>query len=434
MTTARVVLWGRTIGAVTWEETQGIALFEYDRDFQSAGIEVSPLMMPVAPGVFSFPALSWATFKGLPGMLADSLPDKFGNAVFDAWLAREGRPPDSMNPVERLCYTGTRAMGALEYQPEAPIRKEPGDKLSISALVDLAQDVIEAREWLNGELTGSEEDEAALRDILRVGTSAGGARAKAVLAWNPSTGEFRSGQVNVDEGFEHWLMKFDGVSENKDKELADSVGYGRLEYACYLMAKDAGVEMSECRLYEEGGRAHFMTKRFDRTGHGQKVHMQSLCAMRHFDFNIARAHSYEQAIETGRLLKLRRKDLEQQVRRAYFNVTIRNQDDHTKNIAYLMDRSGKWTLSPAYDVVYACNPSGPWTSQHQMSINGKTANFSEDDLIALGSFADIGKSQARKMLAEVRDVVISWERYAKRADVPDHLSQGAKNGFRLSLT
>ncbi len=433
MTTARVVLWGRTIGAVTWEEAQGIALFEYDRAFQSAGIEVSPLTMPVGPGIFRFPALSRDSFKGLPGMLADSLPDKFGNAVIDAWLAREGRPRGAMNSVERLCYTGSRGMGALEYQPEAGMRKEPGDKLSISTLVDLAQEVIEEREGLHGELNGSKEDEAALRDILRVGTSAGGARAKAVLAWNPSTGEFRSGQVEVAEGFQHWLMKFDGVSGNKDKELADPMGFGRLEYACYVMAKDAGVEMSECQLYEEGGRAHFMTKRFDRTRQGQKVHMQSLCAMRHFDFNMARAYSYEQAIETGRLLKLPRKDLEQQVRRAYFNVIIRNQDDHTKNIAYLMDRSGKWTLSPAFDVVYAYNPSGSWTSQHQMSINGKTKDFSDDDLIALASFADIGKSRAQKMLAEIRDVVMSWERYAERAGVPEDLAKRAKNGFRLGL-
>lgn len=246
MTTARVVLWGKTIGAVTWEEAQGIALFEYDRAFQSAGIEVSPLAMPVEPGIFRFPALSQDSFNGLPGMLADSLPDKFGNAVIDAWLAREGRPRGAMNSVERLCYTGSRGMGALEYQPEAGMRKEPGDKLSISTLVDLAQDVIEEREGLYGELNESKEGKAALRDILRVGTSAGGARAKAVLAWNPSTGEFRSGQVEVVKGFQHWLMKFDGVSGNKDKELADPMGFGRLEYACYLMAKDAGVEMSEC--------------------------------------------------------------------------------------------------------------------------------------------------------------------------------------------
>lgn len=433
MTTARVVLWGKTIGAVTWEEAQGIALFEYDRAFQSAGIEVSPLALPVEPGIFRFPALSQDSFNGLPGMLADSLPDKFGNAVIDAWLAREGRPRGAMNSVERLCYTGSRGMGALEYQPEAGMRKEPGDKLSISTLVDLAQDVIEEREGLYGELNESKEGKAALRDILRVGTSAGGARAKAVLAWNPSTGEFRSGQVEVVKGFQHWLMKFDGVSGNKDKELADPMGFGRLEYACYLMAKDAGVEMSECQLYEEGGRAHFMTKRFDRMGQGQKVHMQSLCAMRHFDFNTAHAYSYEQAIETGRLLQLPRKDLEQQVRRAYFNVIIRNQDDHTKNIAYLMDRSGKWTLSPAFDVVYAYNPSGSWTSQHQMSINGKATNFSEDDLIALASYADIGKRRAQKMLAEIRDVVMSWEHYAEQAGVSDDHAKRVKNGFRLRL-
>ncbi len=434
MTTASVRLWGKNIGAVTWEEEQDLALFEYDPAFQSAGIEVAPLTMPVGPGIFRFPALSRDSFKGLPGFLADSLPDKFGNAVIDAWLAREGRPRGSMNPVERLCYTGTRGMGALEYHPEADFRKAPGDTLSISALVDLAQEVIDEREELHGALQGNEEDEAALRDILRVGTSAGGARAKAVLAWNRSMGEFRSGQVDAEEGFEHWLMKFDGVSGNKDKELADPMGFGRLEYSCYLMAKDAGIDMSESRLYEEGGRAHFMTKRFDRTDGGQKVHMQSLCAMRHFDFNMARAYSYEQAIETARMLKLPRKDLEQQVRRAFFNVTIRNQDDHTKNIAYLMDRTGKWTLSPAYDVVYAYNPAGSWTSQHQMSINGKTTGFSDGDLLELASFADISKTPAKKLLTEIRDTVSEWGKYAERAGVPADLAKRAMNGFRLSLT
>lgn len=433
MTTARIVLWGRTIGAVTWDEAQDIALFEYDRDFQSAGIDISPLAMPVGPGIFRFPALSRESFKGLPAMLADSLPDKFGNAVIDAWLAREGRPRKSMNPVERLCYIGSRGMGALEYQPEAGRRKEPGDKLSISKLVDLAQEVIEKREGLRSKLSGPKEERTALQDILRVGTSAGGARAKAVLGWNPSTGEFRSGKVEVAEGFQHWLMKFDGVSGNKDKELADPTGFGRLEYACYLMAIAAGIEMSECRLHEEGSCAHFLTRRFDRTEQGHKVHMQSLCAMRHFDFNMARAYSYEQAIETGRLLKLPRKDLEQQVRRAYFNVTIRNHDDHTKNIAYLMDQSGEWRLSPAFDVVYAYDPFGPWTSQHQMSINGRTKDFSDEDLIALASFADIRKSRAQKMLSEVRDVVMSWERYSDRAGVPKDLAKRANNGFRLSF-
>lgn len=433
MTTASVRLWGRNIGAVTWDAGQDLALFEYAPAFQSAGIEVAPLTMPAGPGIFRFPALSRESFRGLPGLLADSLPDKFGNAVIDAWLARMGRPRGSMNPVERLCYTGTRGIGALEYQPEARFRAAKGDTLSIPALVDLAQQVVDARQGLHGALQGTEEDEAALRDILRVGTSAGGARAKAVLAWNPATGEFRSGQVDTKDGFEHWLMKFDGVAGNSDKEMADPMGFGRLEYSCYLMARDAGIDMSECRLHEEGGRAHFMTRRFDRTEGGQKVHMQSLCAMRHFDFNLPRAYAYEQAIETARLLRLPRKDLEQQVRRAFFNVTIRNQDDHTKNIAYLMDRSGKWTLSPAFDVVYAYNPAGSWTSQHQMSINGKTSGFSDQDLLALAAFADIGGTSAQRLLTEIRDIVAQWHSYAQRAGVPDDLARRAMNGFRLSL-
>jgi serine/threonine-protein kinase HipA len=433
MTTAKVRLWGRDIGAVAWEADRDLALFEYDPAFLSAGIEVAPLTMPVHRGMFQFPALSRDAFKGLPGFLADSLPDKFGNAVIDAWLAREGRPRGSMNPVERLCYTGSRGMGALEYEPEPDFRSAPGNKLSIATLVDLAQEVIGARETLAGALHGDDADEAALRDILRVGTSAGGARAKAVLAWNRSTGEFRSGQVDAGTGFEHWLMKFDGVSGNKDKELADPLGFGRLEYACYLMAKDAQIDMSECRLYEEGGRAHFMTKRFDRTNKGDKVHMQSLCAMRHFDFNMARAYSYEQAIETARMLKLPRKDLEEQVRRAFFNVMIRNQDDHTKNIAYLMNQTGKWRLSPAYDVVYAYNPDGSWTSEHQMSLNGKTADFSTADLMSLGAFADIGARVCRNMISEIADVVSDWHIYAQRAGVDADLAKRAMLGFRLDM-
>jgi serine/threonine-protein kinase HipA len=431
MTVASVNLWGRTIGAVSWDATRDLGSFEYASAFVSAGIEVAPLTMPARPGIFSFPALSRETFKGLPGLLADSLPDKFGNRVIDAWLARQGRSRDAMNPVERLCYTGTRGMGALEFQPEADFRRAAGRSVEIESLVNLSQTILQEREQLDGRLQGDEQDEEALRDILRVGTSAGGARAKAVLAWNPKTGEFRSGQVKTDDGFEHWLMKFDGVDGNKDKELADPMGYGRLEYACYLMARDAGITMADCRLHEEGGRAHFMTKRFDRDGTGRKLHMQSLTAMRHFDFNIPRAHSYEQAIETCRLLGMPRADLEQQVRRAMFNIIIRNQDDHTKNIACLMDRSGKWRLSPAFDVGYAYNPGGSWTSQHQMSTNGKTSGFAKDDLIAFARFADIKKPVAENMLSTMVSVVNRWQDYATKAGVPDQLADGAWKGFRV---
>jgi serine/threonine-protein kinase HipA len=302
-------------------------------------------------------------------MLADALPDKFGNRLIDAWLAETGRSADRFSPVDRLCYIGNRGIGALEFEPT--VRKATrSKKLELAQLVDLANRVLSERENLAGRL-GGENDAEALEDILSVGTSAGGARAKAVLAWNRETGEFRSGQVKVDEGYEHWLLKFDGVSNNRDKELADPQGFGKIEYAYHLMATAAGIDMSECRLHHEGGRSHFMTRRFDRDGRGSKLHMQSLGAMQHFDFNDPASYSYEQAALTIRGLGLGMDVVEQQVRRAIFNVVARNQDDHVKNISFLMDRSGTWRLSPAYDVAYSYNPSGVWTRDHQMSLAGK---------------------------------------------------------------
>ncbi|WP_160011125.1 type II toxin-antitoxin system HipA family toxin [Rhizobium sp. 18055] len=432
MKRAQVKLWGSNIGAVVWDETRSLGVFEYARNFLRSGIEVAPLAMPLRSGVFDFPELAWRTFKGLPGLLSDSLPDKFGNLLINRWLAQQGRPADSMNPVERLCYTGSRGMGALEFEPSAAGLGPAGAQLDIAAMVDLASAVVSDRLKLSGVLAG-EDDAEALREILRIGTSAGGARAKAVLAWNPQTGEFRSGQTMPGSGFEHWLMKFDGVAGNSDKELADPNGFGRLEYACYLLAQDAGVTMAPCRLHEEGGRAHFMTKRFDRTGRGDKLHMLSLGAMRHFDFNIPRAYSYEQAIETMRLLGFDQSALEQQVRRAFLNIVIRNQDDHVKNIAFLMDRSGRWSLSPAFDVAYAYNPEGEWTSQHQMSLNGKTTGFGKADLVAFGQFADLKKSRINSILEDVIVAAKNWQAYAEIARVPETLTQGAMRGFRLEF-
>jgi serine/threonine-protein kinase HipA len=316
MTQATVHLWGRQIGAVLWDAARQVGAFEYTPEFVGSSIEVAPLTMPLRSGVYDFPELPRETFKGLPGMLADSLPDKFGNALINRWLAERGRAPESFNPVERLCYTGRRGMGALEFEPSSRDRHDTAKTVDIAPLVELANRVIAAREQLNGVLRGG-NDQKALEDILRVGTSAGGARAKAILAWNETTGEFQSGQLDMQPGFSYWLMKFDGVSENADKEVADPQGYGRLEYACYLLAQAAGIEMARSRLFEEGGRAHFMTQRFDRTADGKKLHMQSLCAMRHFDFNQARAYSYEQAIETIRLLGLGRAAIKEQVRRAF---------------------------------------------------------------------------------------------------------------------
>lgn len=429
MTRAVVNLWGRQIGAVLWDESRQLGVFEYTPDFIATNYEVAPLTMPLRSGVYDFPSLSSETFKGLPGMLADSLPDKFGNAVINRWLAEQGRTPESFNPVERLCYTGRRGMGALEFEPSAGLHRDKGGKVDIAPLVDLANRVIAAREELNGVLEG-QDDQKALEEILRVGTSAGGARAKAVLAWNEKTGEFHSGQLDAGPGYTYWLMKFDGVSGNADKEVADPLGFGRLEYACYLLAKEAGVDMARSRLHEEGGRAHFMTQRFDRTADGKKLHMQSLCAMRHFDFNLARAYSYEQAIETIRKLGLGRDAIRQQVRRAFLNIFIRNQDDHTKNIAFLMDSTGQWSLSPAYDVVYAYNPDGAWTSQHQMSLNGKADGFDLDDLLAFGKFADMKTVETKAIIREIEVAISKWSECTDRAGLAPDMARRVTQGFR----
>ncbi|MHB9880147.1 type II toxin-antitoxin system HipA family toxin [Pacificimonas sp. ICDLI1SI03] len=401
----------------------------YTPEFSRSGIEVAPLTMPLRSGVYDFPALNHETFRGLPGMLADSLPDKFGNALINRWLAEQGRTADSFDPVERLCYTGRRGMGALQFEPATGERREQGGPVDIAPLVDLANRVIAAREVLVGVLKG-EDDRHALQEILRVGTSAGGARAKAVLAWNEQTGESHSGQLAAGPDYTQWLVKFDGVSGNADKELADPMGFGRLEYACYLLAKEAGVTMARSRLHEEGGRAHFMTMRFDRTTDGKKLHMQSLCAMRHFDFNLARAFSYEQAIETIRMLGMGREAIREQVRRALLNVFLRNQDDHTKNIAFLMDRSGRWSLSPAFDVVYAYNPEGDWTNEHQMSLAGKTDGFGLAELLEFGKFADLKTGEVKSIIDDIRKAVGKWEAYCETAGVPIGMARKAKRGFR----
>lgn len=416
MTDARVILWGRDIGAVSWLDDREVGVFQYVPEFVDSGIEVAPMMMPLREAPYEFPALPREAFKGLPGLLSDSLPDKYGNALIDAWLAGQGRTPESFNPVERLCYTGVRGMGALEFRPALFGRARTGNPLEVAELVDLANRILDERTSLAGRLSGV-DDAQVIEDIFRVGTSAGGARAKAILAWNEKTGEFRSGQVPNDPEFTYWLMKFDGVEGNRDKEVADPQGYGLTEYAYYLMAADAGIDMSECRLHHEGGRAHFMTKRFDRTERGEKLHMQSLCAMMHFDFNRPDAYSYEQALQTIRRIDMPVADVDQQFRRAVFNVVARNHDDHVKNIAYLMNKSGAWRLSPAFDVAYSYNPTGAWTSRHQMSVNGKRDGFVVDDLLALGRSAAIKPARARDIIGAVGESVQKWPEFAEVANV-----------------
>ncbi len=430
MTDARVILWGRDIGAVSWLDDREIGVFQYTPEFSRGRIEVAPVRMPLTDAPYQFPALSRQTFWGLPGMLADSLPDRFGNALINAWLAQQGRSPDSFNPVERLRYIGNRGTGALEFKPALKESSNRDRKVEIAALVDLANRVLDERIGLEGKFTG-EDDTRAIEDILRVGTSAGGARAKAILAWNEETGAFRSGQADAGKGYAHWLMKFDGVHGNRDKELADPQGFGRIEYAYHLMAKQAGIQMMPSRLHEEGGRAHFMTKRFDRTDTGEKLHMQSLGAMMHYDFNQAGAYSYEQAISTIQLLRLPIEDVEQQVIRALFNVIARNQDDHVKNIAFLMNKKGEWRLSPAFDVAYSYNPSGKWTRRHQMSLAGIRDNFQLDDLISFARFSGIKPAKAKRLIARVDDAVGNWHTHAQEAGVRSKDAERIARTFRL---
>jgi serine/threonine-protein kinase HipA len=427
---AEVRLWGKTIGAVSLQDGEEVASFEYDAAFAQSGIQVAPIVMPLSRRVYRFPELSRPTFLGLPGLLADSLPDKFGNALIDAWLASQGRQPDSFNAVERLCYTGERGMGALEFAPAIGPRARQATPIEVSQLVMLASEVLTSRNNLQASFA-TEGREDALRDILRVGTSAGGARAKAVIAWNPKTNEVRSGQVKASEGFEYWLLKFDGVSGNKDKELEDPKGYGVIEYAYYLMAHECGIEISECRLFKENGRSHFMTRRFDRLAAGEKLHMQSLCALAHYDFNMAGAYSYEQALLVMRQLQLPMQAIEQLFRRMVFNIVARNQDDHVKNIAFLMNKSGEWSLSPAFDMTYSFNPAGAWTASHQMTMNGKRENFTLEDFNACAKTASMKRGRAAKIVADVQATVSKWRSFAETAGVPDVVREKIQTTLNL---
>ena len=432
MTLAGVNLWGRRIGAVSVSDPHETAVFQYDPGFaERSTVDVSPIEMPRRVEPYAFPGLARETFLGLPGLLADSLPDRFGNALIDAWLASSGRSPDDFDAVERLCYIGTRGMGALEFVPETGPETTPAKAIAVDALVELASKVLTHRANLEGYLSGDGRA-SAVRDILAVGTSAGGARAKAIVAWSPSTQEVRSGQVDQGPGFEHWLLKFDGVTGNKDKELEDPRGYGAIEYAYSKMATAAGIDMTDCRLLEESGRRHFMTRRFDRPDR-RKLHMQSLGALAHLDFNQAGAHSYEQALLVIRRLGLPMEAIEQQFRRMAFNVVARNQDDHVKNISFLMDQDGQWSLSPAYDVTYAFQPGGRWTSRHQMSMSGKRDDFTIDDFRQCAEVASMKRGRAESIVGEVHDAVVRWPSFAEAAGVADLDIERIARAQRLRL-
>ena len=429
MSIAEVRLWGKTIGAVAWDSKKNIANFEYEPSFIKSNIEISPITMPLSSQIYSFPALESKTFHGLSGLLADSLPDKFGNALIDAWLAKEGRLPESFNPVERLCYIGKRGMGALEFKPSQGPVYGSLKNINIDSLVELASEILLKRNAFQSSFSISTRSKA-LQDILKVGTSAGGARAKAVIAWNPETQEVRSGQILAGSGFSYWILKFDGVSGNTDKELEDTKGFGLIEYAYYKMALEAGMQMNECRLLRESGRSHFMTKRFDRTSKGEKLHMQSLGALAHYDFNAAGAYSYEQAIQVMRKLKLSMHEIEEQFRRTAFNIITRNQDDHVKNIAFLMNKAGEWKLSPAFDVIYSYNPLGVWTGMHQMSMNGKRDKFNKNDFIEFANTASMKKGRAETIISQVQDAVSKWPKYAKDVNISNERIKKIASTYR----
>lgn len=432
MTVAGVELWGTRIGAVRWDPERELGFFEYTSDFRRSGIEVAPVHMPLSPAIYAFPGLARESFHGLPGMLADVLPDRFGNALIDAWLASQGRAPESFDPVERLCYTGSRGMGALEFKPVHDPGGPSRERLDVAKLVALADRVLHEREGFRASLA-DDADAQGVRHILRVGTSAGGARAKAVLAWNPATEEVRSGEADVAAGFEPWVLKFDGVRGNRDRELDQPQGYGLIEYAYHLMATAAGIDMSRCRIFAEGGRRHFMTRRFDRTADGGRLHMQSLCALGHLDFNQAGAHAYEQAMLLMRRLGLPMAAVEQQFRRMVFNLLARNQDDHTKNIAFLMDRRGDWSLSPAFDVTWSYNPDGAWTSRHQMSVNGKRDGFTLADLDECARTVSMKRGRAAAIHDEVQAAVARWPEFAAAAGVDGERTAAIGATHRLDL-
>ena len=412
---ARVSMFGIPVGTFRWDERYGFAQFEYDRSFVGRGLEPSPLMMPVQEGrVFSFAGLNKDTYMGLPGMLADSLPDSYGRALFDRWLALTGRT--SSNPIESLCFMGKRCMGALEFEPVIDAAFNLNQRFEIESLVDVAREALDKKTAFGVNM--QDNTKAAIAEILRLGTSAGGQRAKAIIAYNKATGEVRSGQVEAPEGFDYYLIKLDGVSANAGFRKTEN--YGRLEYSFYKLAISCGIEMTECSLIEENGRAHFLTKRFDREN-GRKLHMQTLCGLAHFDFRLLRSYSYEQAFNVMRTLRLPYSAAQEMFRRMVFNVAVRNQDDHTKNISFLMDPEGRWRLSPAYDLGYAYNPDGGWTSMHQMSINGKFDSITRADLLEFAAANNIKEASA--IIDEVVDRIAEWPQIAADAGVPQEMAQ-----------
>lgn len=428
ITTVKVKLWGTAIGYLH-QQDNGLIGFQYDDDFIGSDIQVAPIKMPLSNITYSFPTLPEQTYSGLPGMLADSLPDKFGNIVIKSYLESQGRAKDSLTVIEKLCYTGKRGMGALEYEPAVNV-VDVNENINIDALTKLASDILSKRENLHVKY-----DDNMIAQLMQGSSSVGGARAKTLIALNAKTGDIRSGQIDAGKGYEYWLLKFDNITNNKDKdEKADGAEYTKIEYAYYLMAKAAGIDMSECQLYKHNGSAHFMTKRFDRKGAGgEKLHMQSLCAIAHMDFNSPRTYSYEDAFEVLRKLKLPRTDFIQLYKRMVFNECAKNYDDHTKNITFLMDKKGVWRLSLAYDMTFSYNKSSIWVSSHQMLINGKADEITKEDLIKVAETAGIKKNEAETCIEQIVSTIVKWDSFAEEAEISSLKTKKIKEFFNFSL-
>ncbi|WP_420578302.1 type II toxin-antitoxin system HipA family toxin [Ekhidna sp.] len=411
--TAEIKIWDELVGAVAWDESRQLGSFEYDPSFARKGWDIAPLKMPISETrrIYTFPELrrpkdsEYDTFKGLPGLLADVLPDKYGNRLINSWLAQHGRAKDSMNSVEQLCFIGTRGMGALTFEPSTFTSDKNSFNVEIESLVGIARKMLSDREEFSTDL--SKDEEKAMREILKIGTSAGGARPKALIAYNQKTGDVRSGQTKVPKDYEHWLIKLDGVS---DEQFGESSGYGRIEYAYHKMAIEAGIDMMPCELLIENGRAHFMTKRFDRENGNIRHHIQTWCAMNHFDFNEVTSFSYEQLFQTMRELRLPYPAAEELFRRMVFNVIAKNCDDHSKNFAFRLKKGEKWELSPAYDVCHAYRPDSIWVSQHALSINGKRKNIKRSDLELVAKSMNIKK--ASSIIDHINGVVKRWPEFA----------------------
>ena len=428
---AEVKIWGELAGAVRWDEEEQLGYFQYDAGFLQKGWDLSPIKMPIQNGsrIYSFPELRKGrgdiedAFKGLPGLLSDALPDKYGNRLINIWLAKQGRPENSMNPVEKLCFIGSRGMGALEFEPAQIKTSKWSFALELNSLVDVAKKILNEREAFLTNI--GKDEEKAITDILKIGTSAGGARPKAVIAYNRKTKEVRSGQGNVPKGFEHWLIKLDGVS---GEQFGESSGWGRVEYAYYLMAKECGITMSECELLEENGRAHFMTKRFDREAN-TKHHIQSLCGLQHYDFNDMYGYSYEQVFQTMRLLRLTYPEAEQMFRRMVFNVLATNYDDHTKNFSFILKKDDSWRLAPAYDLCFSFDETNHWVNKQTLSVNGKRLGITKSDLMTIAMDNNIKKGE--KIIDEINLVIKSWDVYAKQAGVRKDLQERIKQNLNI---